>query len=137
MGSIRGMEDYPRNLMEFDTRFDTEDACREYPFNCVGRMVFVVPACDIRKSWPVRGVLLECAGCGYQMLGHGRHDLSGHAHPFTVMVSGNVVDHDPEERGQRFRFAARAGPEAVPDRVDMAAQVAQRDGQSGPRFADW
>ena len=26
------MEDYPRNLSEFDSRFGTEEACREYLF---------------------------------------------------------------------------------------------------------
>lgn len=57
-------------------------------------------------------------------VGDGRHDLSGYPHPFAVVVSGNVVDHHPEERGQRFGIAAGVGPEAVPDRLDMVAQTA-------------
>ena len=65
-------------------------------------------------------------------LGDGRHDLSGYTHPFTTVVSGNVVDHHPEERGQRLGVAARPGSQTVPDRVDMVAQAAHRDGQARP-----
>src|ERR1039457_4690082 len=53
------MEDYPRNLREFDTRFSSEAACREYLFKLRWPDGFCCP-------WPGRGVLRECAGCGYQ-----------------------------------------------------------------------
>jgi Transposase zinc-ribbon domain len=60
------MEDYPRNLREFDTRFSSEAACREYLFKLRWPDGFCCPRCGGNKSWPGRAVLRECAGCGYQ-----------------------------------------------------------------------
>jgi transposase-like protein len=61
------MEDYPRNVTEFDARFGTEEACREYLFQLRWPDGFRCPRCECRKSWPVRKVLLECAACGCQI----------------------------------------------------------------------
>ena len=60
------MEDYPRNLSEFDTWFASEEACREYVFKLRWPDGFCCPQCGGSKSWLGRGVLRECAGCGYQ-----------------------------------------------------------------------
>jgi len=60
------MEDYPRNLIEFNARFGAEDACREYLFQRRWPDGFRYPRCECRKTWPVREVLLQCAECGYQ-----------------------------------------------------------------------
>ena len=60
------MEDYPRNLREFDTRFSSEERCREYLFKLRWPEGFCCPRCGGSKSWPGRGVLRVCAGCGYQ-----------------------------------------------------------------------
>ncbi|MBI4455420.1 MAG: IS1595 family transposase [Acidobacteria bacterium] len=60
------MEDYPRNLTEFDVCFDTDEACREYLVRLRWPDGFQCPRCGCGKSWPVREVLLQCADCGYQ-----------------------------------------------------------------------
>lgn len=60
------MEDYPRNRAEFEARFATEAACREYLVKLRWPDGFRCPQCGGRKSWPVRGILLQCAGCGHQ-----------------------------------------------------------------------
>ena len=60
------VEDYPRNLAEFEARFSTERACREYLIRLRWPDGFRCPQCGGRKSWPVREVLLQCAGCGHQ-----------------------------------------------------------------------
>lgn len=60
------MEDYPRNLTEFDARFGKEEACREYLCQLRWPDGFRCPRCGCRKSWPVRKVLLQCGDCGYQ-----------------------------------------------------------------------
>lgn len=60
------MEDYPRNLREFDARFFSEEGCREYLFKLRWPDGFCCPRCGGNKSWPGRGVLRVCAGCGYQ-----------------------------------------------------------------------
>jgi len=58
--------DYPRNLAEFEARFSTEAACREYLVRLRWPDGFRCLRCGGQKSWPVRGVLLQCAGCGRQ-----------------------------------------------------------------------
>ena len=63
---MRFVEDYPRNRAEFEARFSTEAACREYLVKLRWPDGFWCPRCGGRKSWPVRGVLLQCAGCGHQ-----------------------------------------------------------------------
>ena len=60
------MEDYPRNLAEFETRFAGEQACREYLCQLRWPEGFRCPRCGHAKAWAVRTVLLECAGCGHQ-----------------------------------------------------------------------
>ena len=60
------MEEYPRNLTELEANFSTEEACREYLARLRWPDGFRCPRCQGGKSWPVRGVLLECAGCGCQ-----------------------------------------------------------------------
>ena len=60
------MEDYPLNLREFDTRFSSEEGCREYLFKLRWPDGFCCPRCSVHKSWPSRGILRVCAGCGYQ-----------------------------------------------------------------------
>ena len=60
------MEDFPRDLPEFEARFSTEAACREYLFRLRWPDGFRCPRCAGRKSWPLREVLLQCASCSYQ-----------------------------------------------------------------------
>ena len=60
------MEDYPRNLTEFEARFASEETCREYLFELRWPEGFRCPRCGHGKAWPVRKVLLQCAGCGRQ-----------------------------------------------------------------------
>src|SRR5882757_3154797 len=60
------MEEFPRNLGEFDTQFATEQACRDYLFRLRWPEGFRCPRCDGNRYWPVRSVLLECGKCGHQ-----------------------------------------------------------------------
>ena len=60
------MEDYPRNLKEFDVRFRSEEACREYLFELRWPDGFRCPRCGCRESSPVRTVLLRCRECRHQ-----------------------------------------------------------------------
>lgn len=61
------VEDYPRNLLELETRFSTEAACREYLFRLRWPEGFRCPRCGGRKSWPKPDGLVRCAGCDYQV----------------------------------------------------------------------
>src|SRR6266851_4486942 len=60
------MEDYPRNLKEFDVRFRSEEACREYLLQLRWPDGFRCPRCGCRESSPVRTVLLRCRECRHQ-----------------------------------------------------------------------
>jgi len=60
------IEEYPRNLLELEANFSTEAACREYLARLRWPDGFRCPHCGCDRSWPVRGVLFQCVGCGYQ-----------------------------------------------------------------------
>ena len=59
-------EDYPRNLPEFDARFGTEEACREYLVKFRWPDGFLCPRCKGRKAWTTKRNLLVCGDCEYQ-----------------------------------------------------------------------
>ena len=60
------MEDYPRTLAEFENRFSTEEACRDYLAALRWPSGFSCPRCGHSKAWPVRAVWFQCAACGRQ-----------------------------------------------------------------------
>lgn len=60
------MEDYPRTLLEFERRFASEEACREYLFRLRWPDGFVCPRCADRKGWLTKRGLITCAACGLQ-----------------------------------------------------------------------
>ena len=60
------MEDYPRTILEFETRFASEEACREYLVSLRWPDGFRCPACDHAKAWWTGRHLLHCARCGHQ-----------------------------------------------------------------------
>jgi transposase-like protein len=61
------MEDYPRTLMEFESRFCSEEACLEYLIQMRWPDGFVCPACDGRKAWQTGRMLFHCSQCGRQV----------------------------------------------------------------------
>ena len=60
------MEDYPRSIMDLESRFSTEEACRAYLASLRWPDGFACPRCDHGIAWPKGRTLLECAACGYQ-----------------------------------------------------------------------
>jgi len=64
-GSINGMEDYPRTLLELERRFSSEEACREYLAALRWPEGFYCPACGSAKAWRRKNrASFTCAGCG-------------------------------------------------------------------------
>lgn len=61
------MEDYPRTLTEFEARFRSEQACREYLFQLRWPGGFRCPRCGAAKAWPLGSVLWQCAACDRQV----------------------------------------------------------------------
>ena len=60
------MEDYPRTQIEFEKRFSTVEACRDYLYHLRWSGGFHCPRCGHNRIWPVRTVLLQCSKCSYQ-----------------------------------------------------------------------
>jgi len=60
------MEDYPKNLMEFEARFSAEEACRDYLYQLRWPNGFCCSRCGHDSAWPVSAVLFQCARCNYQ-----------------------------------------------------------------------
>ena len=60
------MEDYPRDLVEFEARFPTEDACHEYLIRLRWPCGFVCPRCGGRDYWSASRRRLVCRSCRYQ-----------------------------------------------------------------------
>ena len=61
------MEDYPRTWAEFEVRFSTEEACREYLWQLRWPKGIVCPRCQGTKTWPHGEVLRRCSVCDYQI----------------------------------------------------------------------
>jgi transposase-like protein/ribosomal protein L37AE/L43A len=61
------VEDYPETLMEFESRFSSEDACEEYLIQIRWPEGFVCPVCAGRKAWRTGRMLFHCAACGRQI----------------------------------------------------------------------
>ena len=59
-------EDYPRTLAEFEGRFATEQACREYLAQWRWRKGFACPQCSGKTCWRTKRGLWMCATCGHQ-----------------------------------------------------------------------
>lgn len=59
------MDEYPRNLTEFEERFATDDACRRYLTALRWPGGFRCPHCGGEKAWPMGG-LLRCGACQYK-----------------------------------------------------------------------
>jgi transposase-like protein len=81
------MEEFPRNLREFEARFATEEACREYLFRLRWPDGFRCPRCGGNQYWPVRTVLLECSKCGHQ----------------TTVTAGTIFQDTRKPLGDWFR----------------------------------
>jgi len=60
------MEDYPINLMEFDTRFHSEQACREYLSSIRWPEGFRCPQCHSDRAWITARKLYHCTVCGHE-----------------------------------------------------------------------
>jgi transposase-like protein/ribosomal protein L37AE/L43A len=60
------MEDYPRNIMEFEKRFNTEQKCRQYLFKMKWPDGFKCPSCAHNQVWGVRRNVYQCRSCGYE-----------------------------------------------------------------------
>ena len=59
-------EDYPRELLEFEKRFSTEEACREYLIQLRWPNGFICPRCKSTGAWKGSRCRLICKTCRHQ-----------------------------------------------------------------------
>ncbi len=59
-------EDFPQNEIEFDEKFNTEEACHNYLYNLRWPNGFKCPKCGHHKSWKNGKGLYECQKCHTQ-----------------------------------------------------------------------
>lgn len=73
------MEDYPKILSEFEARFFSEQACRDYLCQLRWPNGFQCPGCGHQKAWSVGNGVFQCAHCDQQVsviagtIFHGTH----------------------------------------------------------------
>jgi transposase-like protein len=60
------VEDYPRSLLEFEDRFATDQACRDYLTQLRWPHGFVCPRCGACTAWTATRGRLVCGGCRHQ-----------------------------------------------------------------------
>lgn len=58
------MEYYLRNIVEFEKRFNSEKAYREYLFQLRWPDGFRCPCCQHNTAWSILGELYKCKNCG-------------------------------------------------------------------------
>ena len=61
------MEDYPKTMIEFEQRFISEDACREYLYQMRWPDGFVCSRCGHKKCWEMKSGLYRCSKCKYHL----------------------------------------------------------------------
>jgi transposase-like protein len=59
-------EDYPRNLVDFDQRFGSEEACVAYLVSLRWPGGFVCPKCGEDRAWRRRRLALLCTACRHE-----------------------------------------------------------------------
>ena len=58
--------DFPKTVLDFQQRFSTEKACRDYLFRCRWPEGFRCPRCEGAKAWYLKDrPIIRCAACRY------------------------------------------------------------------------
>ena len=125
----RAWQDYPRDQLEFESHFASEEACRDYLFACAGQRVSAVPRCGHERAWPVRKVWFECARAGGKPPSPPARSFKTHVAAAAVVLGD--VDHHHAGMGPAPWSTARSGTGQLPNRLDLDAQAEASDGAPG------
>ena len=63
---MKELEDYPRNLLDLEKRFATNQDCLEYLVKIRWPDGFQCPICGNKNAWRNSRGLFECRKCGHQ-----------------------------------------------------------------------
>lgn len=61
------MEDYPKTISEFEKRFASEEACRQYLYQLRWPQGFQCPRCGSDEAWSTKRGLNRCKECDFQI----------------------------------------------------------------------
>lgn len=61
------MENFPKTILEFEKRFDSESACLQYLFELRWPKGFQCPHCGSNEAWQTKRGLFLCKQCDYQV----------------------------------------------------------------------
>jgi transposase-like protein len=61
------MEDFPKTILEFEKRFNSEEACLQYLYQLRWPDGFICPRCGCRSAWKTKRELYRCPCCNYQV----------------------------------------------------------------------
>lgn len=61
------MEDYPNTILDFENRFATDAACRQYLYELRWPDGFRCPRCGHRENWETKRGLYRCSKCDFQV----------------------------------------------------------------------
>ncbi len=115
------IEEYPRNQMDLEAKFSTEEACREYLFRLRWPDGFSCPNCGNAAEPKInRKILLRCAACSHQASVTAGTIFQDTHTPLDSLVSRYLVGNYAEERCQRTGLATDPRSEELRNRVDLA-----------------
>src|ERR1039457_1825232 len=99
-------EDYPKNMLEMEQRFGTEDACRHHLIQLRWPNGFVCPACQGKAGWLDRRHRWTCQDCRRQSTVTAGTIFEGIHLPLASLVSGCLAGHQSKVWCQCFGDAA-------------------------------
>lgn len=130
-------EEYPRNQMELEAMFSTEEACRGYLFRLRWPDGFRLPA-----LWQI--CVLADPGDSASMrsmqaldFDNRRHNFPGYPYTPHSLVPGNMVGYYSEEWRKRPESTTDSRAEKLRNSMDLVAQVSPGDGSSWSRTSEW
>ena len=127
------MEDYPRNLAEFEARFANEQACREYLCQLRWPEGFRCPRCGHDKAWAVRTALLECASCGHQASATAGTIFQDTRKPLQSWFRAMWWLTSQKNGASALGLQRGVGPGQLQDGLDLVAQASARYGAARTR----
>src|SRR5947209_17559541 len=124
------MDRYPTSLIEFQSRFGTEEACAAYLIEQRWPDGFVCPVCGSIRAWRRKTLAhtFECADCGRQTSVRAGTILHDSKLVLTTwFVAAFLIATHTNGLSAR-QAATHARSRLVPDGVDAGRQAAPGDG---------
>ena len=123
---------FPKNLVEFEERFGTEEACLEYFIALRWSDGFRCAGCGHDRAWRTTQPGMRCARCQREVAVLAGTMLEGTRKPLRWWFRA-IWWVAAQKRGLSAKgFARENGIVELQDGVDLAAQVASLHGPSRP-----